>query len=196
MPAVLAVVGVFILLVPYAVTKSQTGNAAASVVVEVVCLALLAAFVGWRVEGSRRRKEARALWLEERVSEEQRRRDLEYLQSSMAAIDQMPGIEFENFVAARLRRTGWRVSMTAATGDYGVDIIARKGNECIAIQCKRDRETVGVSAIQQVVAGAMHHKCTSSMVVSNQEFTRAATQLAGTHGCHLVGRSQLSGWTL
>jgi restriction system protein len=196
MPAVLVVVGVFVLLIPYAVTKAQTGNAAASVVVEVVCLALLAAFIAWWVQGSRRREEAKALLLEEQAVEEQRRRDLEYVQSGMAAIDQMPRIEFENFVAARLRQTGWRVSTTAATGDYGVDLIARKGNECMAIHCKRYGKTVGVSAIQQVVAGAMHHKCTSSMVVSNQEFTRAAKQLAGTHGCHLVGRSQLPEWTL
>ena len=70
----------------------------------------------------------------------------------MAAINQMPGIEFENWVAARLRRAGWDVSMTAATGYYGVDLIAKKSGQCVAVQCKRYGKSVGVSAVQQVVA--------------------------------------------
>ena len=89
----------------------------------------------------------------------------------------------------RFRQAGWKVSTTAVSGDFGVDLIARKDGQCMAVQCKRYGKSVGVSAVQQVVAGAMHHKCTSSMVVSNQEFTKAAKQLAITHNCQLVGRS-------
>ena len=124
-----------------------------------------------------------------------RRRDLEYVKSGMAAIDLMPGVEFENYIAAQLRSAGYTVAMTPATGDYGVDLIARKGRDCVAIQCKRYGKPVGVAAVQQVVAGAMHHRCTTSMVVSNREFTPAAKRLAGTAGCRLVGRAELQKWT-
>lgn len=126
--------------------------------------------------------------------EAQRRRDEAYINSGMADVDLMAGLEFEKYVAARLRRSGWRVSLTAATGDYGVDLIAAKDGQCMAVQCKRYGKPVGVSAVQQVVSGASHHRCTSSMVVSNQEFTRAAVQLAKTHDCRLVGRSKLPKW--
>jgi restriction system protein len=114
--------------------------------------------------------------------------------ASMTAIDAMTGTEFEDYVAARLRRAGWQVTFTPSTGDYGVDLIAEKDGRSVAIQCKRHGNAVGVAAVQQVVSGARHHECTKSIVVSNQEFTRAAKQLAFTHGCQLIGRRALQSW--
>ena len=114
--------------------------------------------------------------------------------SSMAAIDAMTGTEFEHYVAARLQRAGWRVTFTPASGDYGVDLIGEKDGKSLAVQCKRLGKPVGVAAVQQVVAGARHHGCVKSIVISNQEFTAAATQLARTHNCQLIGRKALQSW--
>jgi restriction system protein len=123
------------------------------------------------------------------AGEPRRRRD-----AGMSAIDAMTGTEFEDYVAARMRRAGWQVSFTSVTGDYGVDLIAEKDGKSVAIQCKRHGNSVGVAAVQQVVSGARHHGCTKSIVVSNQEFTQAAKQLAFTHGCQLIGRRALQAW--
>ena len=125
----------------------------------------------------------------------QRRRDLRYLTSGMAVIDQMSGVEFEEFVSAQLRTRGWNVTHTASTGDYGVDLIAKKDGACMAVQCKRLAKAVGVAAVQQVVSGALHHGCNQAVVVTNQAFTKAARQLADTHRCRLVAREQLQIWT-
>jgi len=125
----------------------------------------------------------------------QRRRDLKYLTSGIAAIDQMSGVEFEEFVSAQLRTRGWNVTHTASTGDYGVDLIAKKDGTCMAVQCKRLAKAVGVAAVQQVVSGALHHGCNQAVVVTNQGFTKAARQLADTHRCRLVAREQLQIWT-
>ncbi len=114
--------------------------------------------------------------------------------ATMRAIDAMDGVEFEGYVAARLGRAGWRVTFTPPVGDYGVDLIAEKDGQCMAVQCKRYGKSVGVAAVQQVVSGARHHGCTRSVVVSNQEFTAAAKQLAHTHGCQLIGRKILQAW--
>ena len=114
--------------------------------------------------------------------------------ASMIAIDAMTGTEFEDYVAARMRRAGWRVTFTPVVGDYGVDLVAEKDGRPVAIQCKRHGNSVGVAAVQQVVAGALHHGCTKSIVISNQEFTQAAKQLAYTHGCQLIGRGALQAW--
>jgi restriction system protein len=114
--------------------------------------------------------------------------------AGMTAIDGMSGVEFEGYVAARLRRAGWQVRLTPAVGDYGVDLIAEKDGQSVAIQCKRHGKSVGVAAVQQVVSGALHHGCTRSLVVSNQEFTTAARQLAHTHRCQLIGRRALQAW--
>jgi restriction system protein len=114
--------------------------------------------------------------------------------ATMSAIDAMDGVEFEDYVAARLCRAGWLVRFTPPVGDYGVDLIAEKDGQCVAVQCKRHGKSVGVAAVQQVVSGALHHGCTRSIVVSNQEFTTAAKQLAYTHRCQLIGRRVLQSW--
>lgn len=124
-----------------------------------------------------------------------RRRDLKYAKSGLRAIDRMSGTEFEEFVAAQLRSGGYSVAPTASTGDYGVDLIAKKDGARMAVQCKRLAKAVGVAAVQQVVAGALHHGCNRTVVVTNQSFTKAARQLARTHQCRLVGRTQLQNWT-
>jgi hypothetical protein len=111
----------------------------------------------------------------------------------IATIDEMSGVDFERYVADRLRQDGWNVSPTRATGDYGVDLIAKKDGRCFAVQCKRYGKPVGIRAVQQVVSGAMHYDCKASMVVSNQEFTPQAKELASTHNCVLIGRSKLPG---
>ncbi len=114
--------------------------------------------------------------------------------TGMTAIDAMSGVEFEGYIAARLRRAGWQVGFTPVAGDYGVDLIAEKDGQSVAVQCKRHGKSVGVAAVQQVVSGALHHGCTRSIVVSNQEFTAAARQLAYTHRCQLIGRRALQAW--
>jgi restriction system protein len=114
--------------------------------------------------------------------------------ATMNAIDAMDGVEFEGYVAARLGRAGWLVKFTPPVGDYGVDLIAEKDGQSAAVQCKRYGKSVGIAAVQQVVSGARHHGCTRSIVVSNQEFTAAAKQLAYTHGCQLIGRKILQTW--
>jgi restriction system protein len=124
----------------------------------------------------------------------QRRRDLKYVTSGMAAIDEMSGVEFEEFVAAQLRTRGWGVTRTARVGDYGVDLVAKKDGVWMAVQCKRLAKAVGVAAVQQVVSGALHHGCNQTVVVTNQGFTKAAHRLATTHRCRLVGREQLHIW--
>jgi restriction system protein len=161
--------------------------------VKVGLVGLLLGFILFAILGIQGQREYKANLIRaaEGAARLAREQHLAYLKSDIGQVDQMRGIEFEQYVAARLRENGWEVSTTAATGDYGVDLIAKRGDECIAVQCKRYGKSVGVSAVQQVVAGAMHHHCWKSMVVSNQEFTKAAKLLAETHNCRLVGRTLL-----
>jgi len=93
---------------------------------------------------------------------------------------------------ARTSRPGHgHTSITIATGDYGVDLVAAKHGVRTAVQCKRQARPVGVAAIQQAVAGAAMHRCTATMVVSNHVFTRQAQRLAQIHSCELVDRFRL-----
>lgn len=114
--------------------------------------------------------------------------------SGLSEIDELSGIDFETFVAARLQGAGWHIETTPASNDYGVDLIATNRRDVVAVQCKRYSKTVGVRAVQEVVAGARHYACTRAMVVSNQDFTRQAQALAASSRCELIGRDRLPRW--
>ncbi len=108
-----------------------------------------------------------------------------------AAGDEMSGTEFEDYIAGIARTCGVPVIMTSITGDWGVDLIVGQRPNRLAVQCKRRSRPVGASAVQEVVAGAPMQDCTTTMVVTNNEFTPAARKLAELHGCELVGGSDL-----
>jgi restriction system protein len=171
------------LALPWYLTQKATGSVPAGFSAGLGGLVLTVAILLW-LSVQRDRVQA-AL---------QRRRDLKYVASGMAAIDEMSGVEFEEFVAAQLRTRGWGVTCTARAGDYGVDLVAKKDGIRMAVQCKRLAKAVGVAAVQQVVSGARHHGCDRTVVVTNQAFTKAAHRLAITHRCRLVGREQLHIW--
>jgi restriction system protein len=92
---------------------------------------------------------------------------------------------FEAWVAARLAARGWTVTPTGGTGDQGADVIARRGAEGIAVQCKLSSRPVGNRAVQEALAGARFHGMTGAAVVSNAGFTRAAADLAASAGVQL-----------
>jgi len=109
-----------------------------------------------------------------------------------ASISAMSGTEFEAYVCAVLRSNGYLVALTRVTGDFGVDIVARRGAETTAVQCKRRASPVGRDAVREVVAGAVMYDCTSTMVVTNQTFNSEAVALAELHNCVLVDGSELA----
>lgn len=103
------------------------------------------------------------------------------------------GLEFERYIAGLLDHHGYVVRSTKLSGDYGVDFVAVKGGEVVAVQCKRLTGVVGLAAVQQVVAGAAMYGCTSTMVISNGSFSAAAVALAERHKCRLIDGVELTG---
>ncbi len=107
-------------------------------------------------------------------------------------LDDMDGVEFEEFVADLMRRMGYRIeSMTKASGDFGADIIATMNGQRIAVQCKRYSSGVGVKAIQEVVASTSHYDCDGAIAVTSSYFTRGAVELANDNGVILWDRETL-----
>ena len=99
----------------------------------------------------------------------------------------MTGLEYEKLVAKYLRHNGYnRVSVKKGSGDYGVDVVAYKGQHKYAIQCKYYSSPVGLSAVQEAVAGKAFYNCDRAMVVTNNTFTEAAFNLAQSNGVVLL----------
>ncbi|MBA0046633.1 restriction endonuclease [Mycobacteroides sp. LB1] len=191
--AVVVLAGPVLVMViwPAVVVYRNTGDALLAALAQVAYLAapyavyVLLRAAGWGLRGladaaARRRYDARL----------HRYTTL----SGLAEVDEMSGVDFETFVAARMYGAGWHIETTPATGDYGVDLIATSRRDVVAVQCKRYSKTVGVKAVQEVVAGAVHYGCPRTMVVSNQDFSRQAYALAASSNCELIGRDRLPGW--
>lgn len=109
----------------------------------------------------------------------------------LSHMDKMTGIELEFAVKEIYEKNGYSTSLTQKSGDYGVDVIAYKGSEVLAIQTKRYAKPVGVRAIQEVASGYVYYRATKPLVVTNSTFTENAKTLAHTLGVELIDRKKL-----
>lgn len=93
------------------------------------------------------------------------------------------GRDYEYYVAQKLANNGYKnVEVTKESGDFGADILATYHGKRYSIQCKYYNKPVGVSAVQQAVAGKIYYHCDKSMVCTNTYFTHAAVKLANETG--------------
>lgn len=132
--------------------------------------------------------EKEVLRLKERLKKE-----YEYRSTAIDEVDNMSGIEFENFIAELLRKNSYEnVNVTKQSGDGGVDITAiNTEGEKIAIQCKRVKSKVGNKAIQEIFLGKKIYKCKKGMVITNSFFTKPAYEAALKTGIVLWNRNKL-----
>lgn len=112
---------------------------------------------------------------------------------TMADLDRMEGHDFEYACADILSANGYSdVQVTQASGDYGIDVLASKNGNLYAIQCKCYQSAVGNHAVQEAYAGAAYYGGRIPVVMTNQNFTSAATNMAQNLGVQLWGRSEVS----
>lgn len=107
----------------------------------------------------------------------------------------MDGMAFERHCAAVLTAGGWRCRMTARSWDYGIDLLAEAEGRKVAIQIKKWRAPVGLSAIQEAVAGRAMYRATEVAVVSVSGYRRSAKRLAAANQVRLLAYSDLFGFT-
>ena len=106
----------------------------------------------------------------------------------------MTGHDYEYLVARYLRNNGYTgIKVTKGSGDYGVDVVAHKRGKKYAVQCKHYTGPVGLSAVQEAVAGKAMYKCDSAMVVTNSTFTNAARDLAKANNVVLIENVNTAG---
>lgn len=118
--------------------------------------------------------------------------EFSYQVSAVSGCDGMDGHDFEYLCAGALRANGYKkVKVTQASGDYGIDILAKKNGVSYAIQCKRYNSPVGNHAVQEAYAGAAYYSSSVPVVLTNQNFTPAARKMADSLGVELWGRSEL-----
>ena len=107
-------------------------------------------------------------------------------------IDHLTGFEFELLIQKLLIKSGYHsVKITQASGDYGIDLLAKKNQVSYGFQCKRYQKNIGVSAIQQAYGGISYYHLDCAIVITNSYFTEAAYQLASVNDIILIDRPKL-----
>ena len=158
-----------------------------TIVVYGLALVLLLAIGAWR---ERDRKVADREQRRRSKAAKQRR----YQASHLADIDHMTGRDFEHYVCHLLVHRGFAATVTPASNDFGVDILAERNGQKYAVQVKRYHNGVSRRAVSDAVTGRQHYGCDRAMVITNSSFTEGAKELARSTGCELIDRNVLMQW--
>lgn len=92
----------------------------------------------------------------------------------------MSPFQFEEFIAKLFRKMGYDAHATNKTGDYGIDVIAKKDGKKIAIQCKQNQigNNVGNVTIQNTLGSMWKIKAEKSIIITTSDFTTKAEEQA------------------
>ena len=86
---------------------------------------------------------------------------------------------------------GYQVSRTPVSHDRGADLIVSRFGERCVVQAKRQKRSVGVSAVQEVFAAKGFFNADKAVVVTTGVFTKPAVVLADRLGVVLWDREKL-----
>lgn len=101
----------------------------------------------------------------------------------------MKPYEFEQLVSEHFRDQGYRAEVTAASGDYGVDVFAEKGDEKIAVQVKmygRSMRKVNRQTMMELYGVAAYFDCTKAVLATDGEVLADAREVAGKLGIEIL----------
>jgi hypothetical protein len=118
----------------------------------------------------------------------------EELSLRFEAVRSMSGAQFEVFVADLFRAMGHRAVALGGVGDQGVDVIVNRRGERVAVQCKNHKGPVGNRPVQEVFAGAQHHRCVEAWVVAPAGYTSGAIALARSTDVSLFDAHSVRQW--
>ena len=110
------------------------------------------------------------------------------------AVRSMSGAQFEVFTADVFRAMGHQAVVLGGAGDQGVDVIVNRRGERVAVQCKNHKRPVGNRPVQEVYAGAKHHRCVEACVVAPAGYTGGAFALASSTGVSLYDADTVRQW--
>ncbi len=112
--------------------------------------------------------------------------------TTAAGLKRMKPTNFELAVASLYSKLGFKVYVTPTSGDQGIDLVAVKDKERIAVQCKRYKRLVPVSQVRDFY-GSFVGTYTRGIFVTSSAFSRATQDWTGEReGLELVDGQQLA----
>lgn len=110
-------------------------------------------------------------------------------QKDIATLRSLSWRDFEKLVGEAFRRDGYSITETGGAGaDGGVDLVLKKNNEKILVQCKHWKTgKVGVKIIRELYGVVVAEGATGGIVISSGIFTREASNFAKNKPLELIG---------
>lgn len=130
-------------------------------------------------EEERRQLEEEQRRLEEAREAKKRWKEF-FSRPDMSAIDEMSGVEFEDFLVTLFRKLGYNnVKKTPVSDDQGTDLTCetKEGNGSvlrICVQAKRQAANVGNQVVRETYGAIAIYHCDEGWVVTNSYFTASA----------------------
>lgn len=116
------------------------------------------------------------------------------------AWDQLTPTAFEREVARLFARAGYRVQLTGAAGDGGVDVrvwpVGRRTAPPCIVQCKRYAagRAVGPATIRELIGARAHERAGAAWLATTGRLTAGARQLAVAEGIVVLDTAALATW--
>ncbi len=101
------------------------------------------------------------------------------------------GRRFEYFVAELFSSMGYKVEVTNASGDGGVDAKATKEGKTIVIQCKNYKNPVGSGVVRDFFAAMIDAGVSEGIIVSTSTFSAHAEDFAARRNIRLIDGEEL-----
>lgn len=100
---------------------------------------------------------------------------------TLDSLRKMSPVRFEHQVAAWLARDGWLVEERGGKGDEGLDLVAFKGDEVVAVQCKRyaEKHAVTPAQVREFYGAATAIGATRAILVTTGRYSAAAEAWCG-----------------
>jgi len=88
--------------------------------------------------------------------------------------------EFEEYIGELFEELGYRrVNIRGGTGDQGIDILAEKDGERVAIQCKRYKGLVGPHEVRALIGAMQLNEAQRGLLVTTGTFSIQAERMVG-----------------
>ena len=97
--------------------------------------------------------------------------------------------DFEEFVADYYKNQGYKTELTSYTGDYGIDVIAQKGNERIAVQAKmygNSSRKVNRQTVMELYGAMTLQKCNKAVIATDGNCMPDAIEVAKSLGIEIL----------
>lgn len=100
--------------------------------------------------------------------------------------------QFEDYIGKLFAQKGYTVTVSPLSNDWGLDVIAIKGNEKIGIQAKmygESNRSVNRRVIMELYGASAYQDCTRTILATNGDILQDATKVANKLGIEILRTS-------